>query len=143
MSWVPMGSGQALLDGVQEDEVPQDVPFDGQDEGMAAALQPLEEIGAAEAHEARAGAGQVGQHLGFVGRGRLVGRRFLVVAQTVARQRQVVDRVDHIVGKEAGVLVVWVLLVDLELDGLGNARREVGPGAVRRTSRYLRSRSGS
>jgi hypothetical protein len=68
-SWVPMGSGSPLLDGVQVDEVAQDVALDRLQERLAAALQPLEQVGAAEAHQALAGAGEVGDQLGSAGVG--------------------------------------------------------------------------
>ena len=41
------------------DEVAQDVALDGLDERVPAALQPLEQVGAAEAHQPLARAGQV------------------------------------------------------------------------------------
>ena len=44
---------------MQEDVVPQDVPLDRLDERLPAALQSLEEIGAAESHEPLARTGQV------------------------------------------------------------------------------------
>ena len=44
---------------MEEDVVAQDVPLDRLQEGLPAALQPLEEVGAAEAHQALAGAGEV------------------------------------------------------------------------------------
>ncbi len=57
------GQRQAVLDGVQEDVVAQDVALDRLDEGLPAALQPLEQVGAAEAHQPLARAGQVVQLL--------------------------------------------------------------------------------
>ena len=53
------GQRLAVLDGVEEDVVAQDVALDGLDEGLAAAFQPLEQVRAAEAHQPLAGAGQV------------------------------------------------------------------------------------
>jgi hypothetical protein len=56
-----------VLDGVQIDLVAQDVPVDRLQEGEAAGLQPLEQVGAAEAHQALAGAAQVLDEFAFCG----------------------------------------------------------------------------
>ena len=53
---------------------------------MAAALQALEQVGAAEAHQALAGAGQVAQDFASSCVGGWSGVRLDVVAQAVARQ---------------------------------------------------------
>ena len=50
---------QAVLDRMQEDVVAQDMALDRLQERLAAAFQPLEQVGAAEAHEPLAGARQV------------------------------------------------------------------------------------
>ncbi|OQC24337.1 MAG: hypothetical protein BWX70_02640 [Verrucomicrobia bacterium ADurb.Bin070] len=66
-------------------------------------------------------------------------RGLLIVAQPVAGQRQPVDGVDHIIGKQAGVLVAGILFGDFETDCLGHARREVGAGAVRELQIFARA----
>ena len=114
-----------MFDGVQEHEVPQRVAFDREQEGVAAALQALEQVGAAETHQAPAGARQVVQHPGFGRRRRRAGRRRHVVAETVARKLQAVDGVDHVVGEQPGVL-----RVDGEAQRAGRPRREVRARAV-------------
>ena len=119
------GERQPVFDGVQEHEVPQHVAFDREQEGVAAALQALEQVGAAEPHQAPAGARQVVQHPGFGRRRRRAGRRRHVVAEAVARKLQAVDGVDHVVGEQPGVL-----RVDGEAERAGRPRREVRAPAV-------------
>ena len=53
------GQRQAILQRVQKDVVAQDVAAHGEQERVAAAFEPLEKIGAAEADETLAGAGEV------------------------------------------------------------------------------------
>ena len=117
---------------MEADEVAENMPLDGEDEGVPAALQTLEQVGPTEPLQTVAGAGQVGQYLGFFRRRRrrLARGRFLVVAQSVARQRQIVHRLDHIVGEQPGVGVIGILVADLELHGPGRARREVGARTI-------------
>ena len=70
----PDRNGLVVLQRMEKDEVAQDVPLDGQQEGLPAALQPLEEIRAAEAHQPLAGAGKIGDDkLSSVGVGGLSG----------------------------------------------------------------------
>ena len=45
------GEWKAVLDGMKIDEVAEDVPLDRLEEGLAAALQSLEEVRAAEPHQ--------------------------------------------------------------------------------------------
>ena len=124
------GQRQVVLKRVEEDAVAQDVALDGEEEGLAAALQALEQVRAAKAHEAAAGAGQV-RHLAGLGAGRfLVGRRDDVVGQAVARQVEAVDRIDHVRVVELGVLVAAVLAVDLDRESAGHALGERHVGAV-------------
>ena len=59
---MPMGSGRPCSEGVQVDVVAQDVALDRLDEGLAAAFQPFEQVGAAEAHQPLAGAGEIVEH---------------------------------------------------------------------------------
>ena len=59
------GQRQAILQRVEEDVIAQDVATHREQERMAAAFEPLEKIGAAEADEPFAGAGKVVHHFGF------------------------------------------------------------------------------
>ena len=63
-------NGEAVFKGMEEDVIPKNVAFHGEKEGVSAAFEPLKQIGAAEAHQAAAGAGQVlqGARLGLRGR---------------------------------------------------------------------------
>ena len=79
---------QPVLDGMQDDEVAQDVPLDGQQKGRPGTFQALEQVGAAEAHQARAGAGQARDQSALLGGGRVLRRGYQVVAETVPRQDQ-------------------------------------------------------
>ena len=63
---MPIGKRQIVLQGVQEDVVAQDVALDRLQEDLAAAFQPLEQVGAAEAHQALAAARQVLQRAPFL-----------------------------------------------------------------------------
>ena len=65
----PDGNGQAVLDRVQEDVVAQDVPLDRLEEGLAAAFQTFEQVGAAEAHQPLARPGQVAEAMASAGVG--------------------------------------------------------------------------
>ena len=112
------------------DEVAENVPLDGQNERLSAAFQPLEQVGAAESHQPLAGSRKVGNDLTLGCRGRVVRSFADVVAQPVARQVQVVDRIHDGGRVEPSVLVARVIIVDLELDGLGHSRGEVRAGAV-------------
>ena len=84
---------------------------------MAAALHAFEQVGAAEAHESFAGAGEVLQSLGFGWRRQSGGRGCDIVAETVAGQFEGVNVGDDVVGKEAGVL-----LIDIERTRCGASR---------------------
>ena len=119
------GQRQGMVEGVQKDEIAQHVPLHRQQKGVAAALQPLEQVGPAEAHQALARARQIRQHLRLGRSRRRVRGRPHVVAETVARELQAVHRGDHVVREQAGVLAV-----DGEAKRLGDPRREVRPAAV-------------
>ena len=90
---------------MQVDEVPQDVPLDGLNEGLATALQPLEEICAAEAHQPLAGARQVEDDSRLGGRRRVVWAFFQIVAKAIAGKSKPVDGVDDGCGVQERVLV--------------------------------------
>ena len=92
---------------------------------MAAAFQTLEQIGAAEAHEAFAGVRQVGENPGLGIRGRRGRRRPGVIAKPVAREVQAVDGVHHVVCEQLRVLRVHV-----ERQRLREACRKIEPLAV-------------
>ena len=126
----PDGNGLVVLQRMEEDEVAQDVPLDGQQEGLPAAFQPLEEIRAAEAHQPLAGAGKIGDDK-LLGGGQRLGGLFVdVVPQSVARQLEVVDGVDDRVGIEKRVLVAGVAVVDLEPNRFRRPPGEIRSGAV-------------
>ena len=125
------GQRQALVDGVEEDVVAQGVARDGLLKHLATAFEALEEVGAAEAHQAFTGPRQVLNDLVFGLGARALWRRGDVVAQTVARQIQGVDGRDDVGGVEAAVLIVGVVLVRRERHGSGDAVGEVRPAAVR------------
>ncbi len=76
MSWVPMGSGRSFSMACRTDEVAEDVTFQREDEGVPAAFQAFEEIGAAESLEACAGPRQIGQDSASSGVGGLCGEGF-------------------------------------------------------------------
>ena len=99
--------------------------FEREQKGMAAALHAFDQVGAAEAHEALAGAREVVQDDAFGLRWRRQRRRRDVVAEAVAGQFEGVNVGDDVVGKEAGVL-----LIDIEGRGAGHAHREVGAASV-------------
>ena len=105
---------QALFDRVDEDEVSQYMAFHGKQEGMAAALQALEQVGSAEAHQPLAGAGKIIERKLF--RGCRRGGIEDVVAEAVAGQVQAVDGAYHVVREQLGVLATC-----LHLDGLRHA----------------------
>ena len=50
----PYWNGQVVLNGMEADKVADDVPLDGLDECLPAALQTLEEVRAAESFQSRA-----------------------------------------------------------------------------------------
>ncbi|MGC8561452.1 MAG: hypothetical protein ACP5O1_12345 [Phycisphaerae bacterium] len=113
---------------MKPDEIAEDVPLDGEDKGVAAAFQPFEEIGAADALEPHASPGKILEYgrLGSIGgHGRVA-----VIAQAVARQFQTIKCLDHFGGKEAGVLIVSVFLLDLKFDGARNAGGKLGTPAI-------------
>ena len=124
------GDGKTVLDGVYVDVVAENMALDGLEEHRAAALQALEETGPAEAHKTLAGAGEVFDLFRLnVRRGLGRGRRD-VIPQSVAREIELVDGLDDILAVEATVLVVFIAFIDAELEGLGDARREVGAASV-------------
>ena len=53
-----------------------------------------------------------------------------IVAEAVSWQMQLVHRVDHVLRIQLGVLVIWVGLVDGELDCLGDTSWEERSGSV-------------
>lgn len=73
---------------MKENEVSQDVPAYRQQEGLAAAFEPFEEVRSAEADQALAGTGKVGHHLGFILRRRNIQGRLQIVGQPVAREME-------------------------------------------------------
>ena len=52
------GNIQTILDGVDKDEITEDVPFDRKQEAVATTLQTLEKIAPTKSHEPRAGGGK-------------------------------------------------------------------------------------
>ncbi len=70
------------------------------------------------------------EDLGFLRRGRLVGRGDHVVRQAVAGQAQAVDRVHHVLGIERGVLPAGLHVGQRELHGPRHTRGKVGARAV-------------
>lgn len=121
---------QTVLQRMQHDEVAQDVALHGQDEGRARTLQPLEQVGAAKAHQARACARQAADGARLFGRRRRLWLGRHVVADAIARQDQVVDGIDDGAAVEAAVRICGVGVVDLERQVLGYALGEVGLSPV-------------
>ena len=88
----PEGEWQSVPQGVEEYVVPEQVALHGQQECCAAALQTLEKVGPAEAHQPFAGAREVLDMLCFSVRRRRIRRIGDVVSQSIAGQVQCVDR---------------------------------------------------
>ena len=124
------GERQAVLQRVEIDVIAQNVATHREQEGVAAAFEPLEQVGAAEADEALAGAGEVRHHLGLFLGGRGVGRGLEVIGEAVARQVKQADGVHYLVGIEPGVLVVRVALANAKGEGLGLALGKVETAAA-------------
>ena len=122
---------QAVLHGMQNNEVAQDMALDGQNEGRAGAFQALEKVGAAKTHQAGAGTGKPFDRFCLVRRRRRFWLGGDVVAKTIARQDQFIDRVNHRVAVEACVRVGRIGVVDLEVQTPGQALREIGFAAIR------------
>ncbi len=120
---------QSRFDGMQVDEVAQDVPLHRLDEGWPAALQAFEQVGATEAHQAFASVREILQLLCFRGGWPLFGRFRDVVGQAVARQVQPVDDLHHIVSIEQRVGIACSFVLDEELDGARDTRGEIGTEA--------------
>src|SRR5258708_5396695 len=96
---------------MQIDEVAQDVPLDGLDEGRAAALQAFEEVGTTEAHQAFPGTRKAIELFYFRRGWPLSGRFRDVVGEAVARQVQPIDNLHYVIGVEGGVGVAGPRLV--------------------------------
>ena len=93
-------------------------------EGGSAALQALEEVGAAEPDETLASPGKVTDlPLLSLGGWRLRVIKH-VIAEAVPGQVQVLNNVDHLRRVQLGVLVIGIGIVDGELDRLRHAGRE-------------------
>src|SRR6266542_5914356 len=102
------------------------MPLDGQDEGLAAAFQAFEQISTAKTREPLASAREVGDDPGFCRRWWRVGLLLDIVAQAIARQSERINGGDNRIGIEEGILIVWVMIVEGELDCLRLARGQKG-----------------
>ena len=119
------GERQVIINGVKKNEIAEHVPFDRQQEDMAAALQAFEQVGPAKAHQALASTRQVVQDL-CLGIGGWRGRRWLdVIAQTVAREFQAVYGLNDVVCEQPSVLLVYI-----KPKRLWDSRWEIGARAV-------------
>lgn len=124
------GQRQVVFERVKEDKVAENVPADREQKGMAAALETLEEVRAAETDEPLARARKVLHHLGFIGGWRLVRSGFEIIRQAVTRQVKQANRVHDFVGIEPGVLIVRVFVADVERERLGLALGEMETAAA-------------
>ena len=119
--------GFPVLQGVQEDVIPQDVAFQGLHEGRPAAFEAFEQVGAREPDQALPGTAQVVQHF-LLGPFRLAaGLVSNEVPQSVAGQGQPPHSVHDVRGVQAGVHVGGIAFIHGERDGAGAAHREVRP----------------
>ena len=92
---------------------------------MPAAFQPLKQIGPAETHQALSGAGKILQLRRFCLGRRIMGRRGEIITESIARQIEPVDGVDHVGSVKPRVLVGRVLFVDAKFRGHGLSGREI------------------
>src|ERR1035437_8395802 len=95
--------------------VAEDVAFYGLKEHGSAAFQALEKAGAAETHEAFAGAGEIVDVFVFLLRTLVLVCRNDVISKPVAWEVEFVDDLNHVIAVEAAVLIVLVILADAEL----------------------------
>src|SRR6266702_1814283 len=112
------------------DKVAQHMAFDGLDKCRSTALQALKQFGATEAHQTLPRAGEADKPLGLRGcraRPQVGGD---VVPQAVARQVEIIDRIDDRIRVEKGVGVAGLLIVNRKFDGARQAQREEGTSPI-------------
>ena len=101
------------------------MPFQRLLERLSAALQALEQISTAEAHQPLAGPGQIAELLCFVWGRRLVRLGRNVISQAIPWQAHLIDCVHDGRCVEPPILISGVLVIDLKPQGAGYAIREV------------------
>ena len=120
-----------ILNSVDEDLIAEDVAVKGEEESVARAFQPLEQIGPAEAFQPFPSARQILEDL-QVCRGEVRRQRLLLVAtQTVAWKLESIDDIDDLFLEEPRARIIGIVRIGIELYRVRLAIGKVSANAIR------------